>query len=177
MQETEQYFDEPQLNERLIAGSGPITHSPIDFINPFIASPYLGVDGPMRKTTKLALAGAALSVSIVLAGAVPSASAQSQSFASLTTPNPDAAGRTVALELKCRIEASSDGGSRVVIMNTLKRVVQKGSIYRYTIMGFSGVQYSRFEGQIPSDLAPNGRLLDDFQQEIVACRAVVFLAK
>lgn len=131
----------------------------------------------MKTIKNIALVTGAIIASFVIAGASQTVFAQKGSLASLTGPGAGSLARPLVLELKCHVERADDGTSRVVIVNTTKHVVHKGSIYRYTILGNGGVYFSTFEGRMASDLHPNARVSDDFQQEVVSCRATVHLTR
>ena len=129
----------------------------------------------MKKLTTTALITVAILGSFVISGGSQTTAAQDLSSAILSTRSPAIVPRPVILNLKCHIERFDDETWRVVIVNTLKRVVKKGSLYSYTIMGNGGAYFSTFEGRVASDLQPLARWFDDFQQEILSCRAVVHL--
>lgn len=131
----------------------------------------------MKPINNIALVTGAIVASFVIAGASQTVSAQQNNLASLTSPGAVSAKRPLDLKLKCFVERSDDGTSRVVIVNTTKHIVQKGSVFSYTILGNGGVYFSTFKGRIASDLRPNGRWSDDFQQEIMSCQATVRLTR
>lgn len=131
----------------------------------------------MKTIKNIALVTGAIVASFVIASASQTVSAQKRSLASLTSPGAVSPQHPLVIELKCHVERSDDGTSRVVIVNTTKRVVYKGSAYSYTILGNGGIYFSTFEGRMASDLRPNARVSDEFQQEIVSCRATVRLTR
>lgn len=135
--------------------------------------------GRREKRRRFARQGAAAGLSILsMAAAAPSWAADRQ-------PTVNLASRVSDMEvlkalqgpqtLKCEIRALPDGGTRVVITNTLAVEIAARSDFSFTIMAPEGVFLGSFEGTVSAGLAPDARYSEDFGGHIQACSATVQL--
>lgn len=135
--------------------------------------------GRQEKISRIGRWGAAAVLSILsIAAAAPSWAADGQPTVNLASRVPDL-DALKALQgpqtLKCEIRALPDGGTRVVVTNTLAVEIAAGSDFSFTIMAAHGVFLGSFEGPVSAGLAPNARYSEDFGGHIQACSATVQL--